>query len=139
LQSIDHENIQRCPLAQDLIENLNAIEEMEEDERRDVQVIFDPYAFTGAHPAPSKQEFQLDESSLEQWAIQGTSIRAKIKLKANRYGEESTQTEVADSHTRSRRGIVPSIASRSPAGLTEKEIKRQSQLDITPCRQYRPR
>jgi len=78
--------MEKWPIAQDLIENLNVIEEMDEDEHRDAHIIFDSFAFAESSPAPLKQEFQLDESTLEHWAIQGSSIRAKVKLKANQYG-----------------------------------------------------
>ena len=80
------QSIQRWPLADDIIECLTEIDGLDEREGDALLPIFDPNEFLEQHPEPSRQAYTLEDDVLEQWAVQGTNIRARFQEKAELYG-----------------------------------------------------
>ena len=55
------QNIERWPLALDLIESLTEIDGLEGRQGNEAQFIFDPAEFLQRNPTPTLTEFKLDE------------------------------------------------------------------------------
>ena len=93
--------------------------------------MFDPTEFTRNNPAPTKEEFELDNSVLMRWAVEGSKIREKMRRRSESFKESIGTTDTFD---RSRRGLTLSVASRNPDGRSEKEIKHDDRCETVPGR-----
>ena len=58
----------RQPMADDIIEAYNELDELSHWESLGHTVVFDPRRFIQEHPEPTIDEFQHDEDELRHWA-----------------------------------------------------------------------
>ena len=73
LQGNRDQPINREPLTSDIIESLNAVQELDNPVGRDL--LFDPVEFYRRNPNPELVDFQLPKAELEEWGIRVTAVR----------------------------------------------------------------
>ena len=76
LQSNQEAENERWPLAPDNIDCLNNLQEIDIEKPSESQILFDPLEFSRNNPAPSRQEYQLKDTKLEELMVKGSAIRA---------------------------------------------------------------
>ena len=89
LQSNSNTNIDRWPVSTDIIETLNALQDMNEERSQNSQVIFYPAQYARENIITSLAEYELDESVLREWLIDGSLIRSKFRVLSTIYGRTS--------------------------------------------------
>ena len=97
-------------------------------------MIFDPVEFAELNPSPTIEEYKLDDDGLREWAVQGTLIRRSFKDKAEAYGRAHTDAQDHIENERSRKGLILSVASRNPEGLSERKIHQANMDEVVPSR-----
>ena len=60
-------------------ESLDSLQELAKDNIQETKPLFDPEEFKRNNPAPTIEEFKLEDSILKHWAIEGSEIRAKLR------------------------------------------------------------
>ena len=84
LQSNRVQPVTREQLTSDIIDSLNAVQELDHDE--EIVPLFDPAEFIRANPAPSIEDFRLDEDALLDWGRRCSIVRQSIDERADRLG-----------------------------------------------------
>ena len=134
-----HQEVERHPLTDDVVEAWNELDEASRWDSLGHKVHFDPKDFANANPAPTKEEFQLDEEDLRHWGFRCTDLRANILERAKAEAEDSIDEEDDVVIPRSRTGLCPSRPSHNVEQLTEARLRERRLQEVELCRQYRPR
>ena len=131
--------IERWPMAADIIECLDTLQEVAVDPNAEHKLIFDPIEFAQLNPGVRVSDFRLGEDTLRDWAVRGTAVRRSFKKRAEQYASMDIEVEDPVEEGRTRRGMVYSVASRNPEGLSERQIAQQMVSETVPARKYKPR
>ena len=122
-------------MAEDIIEEREAVLERDRQHQLPGLILFDPRAFQEANPELTLADNVLDDDELLSWARRCTAIRACFKEETNKLkaGDPQEQGRAASTRAtklglRSRRGLKYSSKGKNVSGLTERELKQQERL-----------
>jgi len=74
-----------------VVEAWNELDEASRLDSLGHKVHFDPKDFVNSNPAPTLEEFQLDEEDQRHWGYRCSDMRADIHEKAKAYTEDSDE------------------------------------------------